>query len=208
VGFVDAIILVLWKGTVMKHHGLPYEAALSLVRSKRSIVRPNHAFAVQLQLLAACGFDLSSLGLELLNQTIENPYDPDELLDRHHTHQHHRSRGLSSTIATPQNSFLPNPPYLPVATISALPQQQQRPAPPLPNNPQPQMVPIQFLTQSDYIQFAGAMIELTLRERQSSSTDSVNLDHIKADDGPESSETSTMKINSDGNGDAKMDRTD
>lgn len=62
----------------MKHHQLPYEDALKLVREKRRIVNPNHAFVSQLLLLQDSRFDLSHLGPELLAQAIDNPYDPDE----------------------------------------------------------------------------------------------------------------------------------
>jgi len=63
---------------VMKHHDLTYRLARELVKSKRSIVHPNHAFVVQLQLLKDCNFDLTHLGPELLEQQIENPYNPNE----------------------------------------------------------------------------------------------------------------------------------
>jgi hypothetical protein len=62
----------------MKHHDLTYKLARELVKSQRPIVHPNHAFVVQLQLLKDCNFDLTHLGPELLEQQIENPYDPNE----------------------------------------------------------------------------------------------------------------------------------
>ncbi|KAF8535494.1 protein-tyrosine phosphatase-like protein [Trichophaea hybrida] len=63
---------------VMKNYCLDFTAALSLVREKRQIVNPNHAFVSQLYLLHSTNFDLSHLGPEVLNQPIDNPYDPDE----------------------------------------------------------------------------------------------------------------------------------
>ncbi|KAF8249998.1 phosphatases II [Wilcoxina mikolae CBS 423.85] len=63
---------------VMKNYCLDFAAALSLVREKRQIVNPNHAFVSQLHLLHSTNFDLSHLGPEVLNQPIDNPYDPDE----------------------------------------------------------------------------------------------------------------------------------
>ena len=65
----------------MKHHQLPYADALKLVRRKRRIVNPNHAFVSQLLLLQDSQFDLSHLDPELLEQQIDNPYDPDEFAD-------------------------------------------------------------------------------------------------------------------------------
>jgi hypothetical protein len=63
---------------VMKNYCLNFTAALRLVREKRQIVNPNHAFVSQLHLLHSTNFDLSHLGPEVLNQPIDNPYDPDE----------------------------------------------------------------------------------------------------------------------------------
>ena len=84
----------------MKNYGLDFAAALALVRDKRPIVNPNHAFVSQLHLLHSSNFDLSLLGPEVLNQAIENPYDPDEFPEdtrregsRHgHSHSHRRHR--------------------------------------------------------------------------------------------------------------------
>ena len=89
----------------MKNYGMDFAAALALVRAKRPIVNPNHAFVSQLHLLQSSNFDLSLLGPEVLNQAIENPYDPDEFPEdaarresgRHshghgHSHRRHRDR--------------------------------------------------------------------------------------------------------------------